>query len=208
MSTNKFWLILPASLLLLSVQSTEVLACGVPKPNPPPECGQPTPKPTSAPTRVPGVPVQFSVPQPTPAAPVGPVPAQVVVAPSLPIAQPRTESGSGGSTDAYCHKEPSTGNYELRPTTDIERQLRMGDERPIAGVCDQHLPVVLPPAVTATVGPEPEASPEALQPTPVTVEPTVEPLAQPTPTAFPVTPVIEPDLTFPCVPVQVPVPCE
>jgi len=190
---------------LLSAATATVNACGIPKPNPPPQCNPtPTPKPPTATPRPPTAtpvptvpPTATSVAQPTPGL------RGVPVVPSQPGPAPSSPSG-GSSQGEYCHFEPSTGNWELRHSTDVDRQLAQGDERPVApGVCDQHVP----PAVAVEPTPTPEATPEPVVETPdvpVVPEPTpVPPTPEPTPTGVPEIPEATPT-PEPVVPVQIP----
>jgi hypothetical protein len=116
-----------------------------------------------------GKPCYYHHPTPTPTpkpkpspTPVKPTSTPVVVVPPASTPSPligTAASAPGGRArlSEYCHYEPSTGQWEIRRTTDLEHQLSQGNERPMeAGLCDQHLlptaqPIQAPVAPTEQI---------------------------------------------------------
>jgi len=217
----------------LTFGSLTVEACGYPKKNQPPQC-QPatqTPVPTPVPpTPVPPTPVPPTpVPTTPPTLPAVPPPApQVLIVPAVtpvpvaatpvPVLPPPAqasvpESGGGPRLSEYCHYEPSTGNWEIRRSTDADRMIRQGGELPIAPhVCDQHevvwtpTPTVTSPSTEWTT--ETELSPSPTPDVPLITPPSLsqeEVCTSCATTVEPTSDAGEPEVPQPCeVPVQIP----
>lgn len=146
----------------------------------------PTPKPKhSKSTATPVLPTMTSVPTATSVLTTS-VPAATPTTQPTPPEQPvvQTITGAPLSLAEYCHREPTTGQWEIRRTTDTT----LPGPRPIAPhVCAQPtLPVPLTaasPLATATSAPTVEVVPVVAQ-TPVVIE-QAPPIPTPMPTATP-----------------------
>jgi hypothetical protein len=134
-----------------------------------------TPTNTPTPTNTSATPIATN----TPAPPNTPVPTGTQTGAPPPSAPPPTAApaseASAPRLSEYCHYEPSTGQWEIRRSTDAERAIREGG-RPVDAphVCAQDTPT-----------PAPTARPPTPSPVPPTVPPTPTPPPPPTPTASP-----------------------
>jgi hypothetical protein len=187
------------------------------------------PKETEKP-KAPEKPKETTVVKDTPKVTTTQAPVQVVASAPAPAPAPPAAPSSGGSSSApsqaeFCHYESSTGLWEIRRTSNIDRDLSEGGERPIgSGMCDQHVVVVETAPAVAVVPAPPVAEVAPLEvvadvaPTVAEAPPVVE--VPPAPEVIedilpPSVPAWEPqtDLELaPCiVPVQIPLegsPCE
>jgi len=140
-----------------AVLPSSALACGYKYDCKPKPIATPVATPLVTPTPAPPPPT----PVPTPVIPVAtPVPVVIVQQLAPPLVQQAispavNESASESKPGEYCVYEVTTGNFEIRRSTDTEKFIRSGAERPIAPhVCDQH-PAPVVSVVVASSTPQP-----------------------------------------------------